>query len=163
MRRSTTRAACAALGLEPWEDPHNADPSFRGVRVRQEVLPLLEDVLAGGVAEALARTAQLLQDDLDALDAEATRITLAGRPRPWRVSCELERLPRAVRTRVLRSWARGAGAAPLSAERTAALDALVVDWHGQGPIQLPGGVSVRRTSGRLGRIRAAPPSTRREA
>jgi tRNA(Ile)-lysidine synthase len=58
-------------------------------------------------------------------------------------------LPRALRTRVLRLWAAGAGAGPLSAERTAALDALITDWHGQGPINLPGGVSVRRSSGRL--------------
>jgi tRNA(Ile)-lysidine synthase len=59
-------------------------------------------------------------------------------------------LPRALRTRVLRLWAAAAGAAtPLTAERTAALDALVTNWHGQGPVQLPGGVVVRRTSGRL--------------
>ena len=67
MRRATTEAACAALGLEPWHDPHNDDPSLQRVRLRHEVLPLLEDVLQGGVAEALARTAALLQDDLDAL------------------------------------------------------------------------------------------------
>ena len=58
-------------------------------------------------------------------------------------------LPRAVRTRVLRAWATTAGAGPLTAERTAALDGLVTAWRGQGPIQLSGGVSVRRVSGRL--------------
>ena len=45
------------------------------------------------------------------------------------------------------------GAAPLTAERTAALDALVIDWHGQGPLNLPGGVSVARASGKLARYR----------
>ena len=58
---------------------------------------------------------------------------------------EIAGLPRAVRTRVLRAWAGGS----LSAERTAALDALVTAWHGQGPVQLPGGATVRRESGRL--------------
>jgi len=58
-------------------------------------------------------------------------------------------LPRAVRTRVLRAWARAGGAAPLTAERTAALETLVTEWRGQGPIELSGGVSVRRVSGRL--------------
>src|SRR5580765_8209334 len=67
LRRATTVAACAALGLEPWADPHNADPAFRRVRLRGEVLPLLEDVLAGGVADALARTADLVRADADAL------------------------------------------------------------------------------------------------
>src|SRR3712207_9281913 len=37
-------------------------------RLRTEVLPLLEQVLGGGVALALARTAALLRTDLDALD-----------------------------------------------------------------------------------------------
>ncbi len=69
-----TEAACAALGLQPWDDPHNADPSFQRVRLRREVLPLLEDVLQGGVAEALARTAGLLGDDLAALDEWAAAV-----------------------------------------------------------------------------------------
>jgi tRNA(Ile)-lysidine synthase len=62
-------------------------------------------------------------------------------------------LPRAVRTRVLRAWATRCGADPLTAERTAALEALVTSWHGQGAVDLPGGVSVRRASGRLVPIR----------
>ena len=52
-----------------WDDPHNADPRFTRVRLRHEVLPLLEDVLAGGVAEALARTAAQLRDDAEALSS----------------------------------------------------------------------------------------------
>src|SRR6266568_4571332 len=69
--RLTTVAACARLGLTPWTDPHNADPRFTRVRLRTEVLPLLEDVLSGGVAEALARTAAQVREDNDALDALA--------------------------------------------------------------------------------------------
>jgi tRNA(Ile)-lysidine synthase len=148
LRRTTTEAACAALGLEPWDDPHNVDPSFQRVRLRHEVLPLLEDVLQGGVAEALARTAELVRDDLEALDEWAAR-HIAEPRNPHLEIASVAPLPRAVRTRVLRIWATAAGAAPLSAERTAALDALVTDWHGQGPVQLPGGVAVRRASGRL--------------
>ncbi|MDI4659410.1 tRNA lysidine(34) synthetase, partial [Xanthobacter autotrophicus] len=60
VRAADTRAACRDLGLEPWNDPHNTDPAFTRVRLRREVLPLLEDVLGGGVAEGLARTAALL-------------------------------------------------------------------------------------------------------
>ena len=57
----TPRPPAPALGLPVWQDPHNGDPRFRRVRLRTEVLPLLEDVLAGGVTEALARTAEQLQ------------------------------------------------------------------------------------------------------
>ena len=45
-----------------------------------------------------------------------------------------------------------------------ALDTLVVDWHGQGPTHLPGGIEVTRRDGRLrhGRpataLRADPPA-----
>jgi tRNA(Ile)-lysidine synthase len=129
------------------------------------VLPLLEDVLQGGVAEALARTADLLRDDLAALDARAADVlslinseagpgTGSERDDHGNRADELDvtllaELPRAIRTRVLRAWAAHAGAGALSAERTRALDALVIGWHGQGPVQLPGGVAVRRTSGRL--------------
>jgi tRNA(Ile)-lysidine synthase len=157
LRRETTVAACAALGLEPWDDPHNADPAFQRARLRHEVLPLLEDVLRAGVAEALARTADLLAADLAALDAWAATVLadqqrVSGVERPESSVdhggldvATLGALPRAVRTRVLRAWA----GQPLSAERTAALDALLTDWHGQGPVQLPGGAAVRRASGRL--------------
>ena len=155
VRRSTAAAACAALGLDPWTDPHNADPAYQRVRLRTEVLPLLEDVLHGGVAEALARTAALLQDDLDAVDALAQGFEVHERcPDPTIAGHmldvgELGAQPRAIRTRLLRSWTRANGAAPLSAERTAALDALITDWHGQGPVDLPGGVRVARASGKL--------------
>jgi tRNA(Ile)-lysidine synthase len=146
LRRATTAAACAALGLPVWDDPHNADPSFTRVRLRREVLPLLEDVLHGGVAEALARTAALLADDRAALDEWAAGVRPAGETVDVTA---LAGLPRAVRTRVLRAWAAPDQA--LSAERTAALDGLVTDWHGQGPVELPGGVGVRRVSARLER------------
>jgi tRNA(Ile)-lysidine synthase len=145
VRRATTHAACEALGLVPWHDPHNVDPSYQRVRLRGEVLPLLEDVLQGGVAEALARTAALVQEDLDALD-ELASAHPHGAELPV---AELAELPRAVRTRVLRTWVHAHVAEPLTAERTAELDALITAWHGQGPIELPGGFEVVRASGRL--------------
>jgi len=50
---------------------------------------------------------------------------------------------------VLRAWADRAGADPLTAAHVAALDALLTDWHGQGPVDLPGGVRAVRASGKL--------------
>jgi tRNA(Ile)-lysidine synthase len=155
IRRATTVAACAALGLEPWDDPHNADPAFQRVRLRREVLPLLEDVLQGGVAEALARTADLVREDLDALDRIFARISVEdvtsdtpGRDQDGLDVATLVDLPRALRMRTLQTWTRHHGAGALSAVHLAALDALVADWHGQGPVDLPGG-RVARESGKL--------------
>ena len=57
----------------------------------------------------------------------------------------------ALRTRALRGAALRAGATPgaLTAAHVEALDAVVADYHGQGPVQLPGGVVAHRRCGRL--------------
>ena len=65
--RSPTRRATNS-GSRAWQDPHNTDPRYTRARLRPDVLPLLEDVLGGGVAEALARTATALREDSEALD-----------------------------------------------------------------------------------------------
>jgi tRNA(Ile)-lysidine synthase len=67
-------AAAADPRLEPWSDPHNTDAGFARVRVRHEVLPVLESALGPGIVEALARTATLAREDADALDAWAERV-----------------------------------------------------------------------------------------
>ncbi|KXO96801.1 tRNA(Ile)-lysidine synthase (plasmid) [Tsukamurella tyrosinosolvens] len=139
VRRADTRAACAELGLTPWEDPHNLDPRYTRVRVRTEVLPLLEDVLGGGVAESLARTAASLRADNDALDGLAP--APSGPDLPVE---ELAGLPAALRIRALRMWLASRGARALTGAHLAAVDALVTDWHGQGPTAIPGGSAGRR-------------------
>ncbi len=149
VRRSTTREACTALGLPVWDDPWNTDPVHRRARLRAEVLPLLEDVLGGGVAPALARTAALLREDLDTLDAlaDTERARLEGDGGlPAR---ELAALPPALRRRVLRGGLRDAGVPDLQAAHLAAVDALLTGWRGQGPVTLPGGAEALRASGRL--------------
>jgi tRNA(Ile)-lysidine synthase len=147
VRRSTTRAACVAEGHPVWDDPHNADPRFVRSRLRHEVLPLLEDVLSGGVAEALARTADLLRADLDALEVLAAAANQAKGTELD--TTRLATQPAAVRTRVLRDWLHANGARGLTAAQLRAVDALVADWHGQGAVGLASGLVVRRRSGRL--------------
>jgi tRNA(Ile)-lysidine synthase len=152
LRRATTRAACAALELPVWDDPHNADPAYARARVRADVLPAIEQALGPGVAEALVRTAAQLRDDGAALDAwttaEFARLTSGA---DGLAVVELAALPTAIRRRVLRLAALAAGASPgaLAAVHLAAADALVVDWHGQGAVALPGAVEVVRRYGRL--------------
>jgi tRNA(Ile)-lysidine synthase len=146
VRRATAREACADQGLPVWDDPWNADPAYTRVRLRTEVLPLLEDVLGGGVAPALARTAAQLREDLDALDDLAAGASTAGDE--LRVD-EVGGLPAALRRRVLRLWLRAGGVPDLQAVHLAAVDALLVRWRGQGRVDLPGGAGVVRTSGRL--------------
>ncbi|MFD1859295.1 tRNA lysidine(34) synthetase TilS [Aeromicrobium camelliae] len=148
LRRMETEAICRAHGLTWWDDPHNTDARFRRVRIRRELLPLMEDVLGGGVAEALARTAELVRADVDLLDS------LADQAYTDEVE-SLRALPDAVRSRVLRRLVLdgGAAAGELSAEHLAHVDALVTDWRGQRRVELPGHVSVVRSGNRLTCIR----------
>jgi tRNA(Ile)-lysidine synthase len=184
LSRATLREACLAQRLDPWDDPHNCDPSYARVRVRHQALPALEEALGPGIAEALARSAAQLSADCEALDAiargEEWRI-LPGAPAAHAGDGAattvlsvadiggLAALAPAIRTRVLRQAALLAGCpgGSLSAAHVAALDALVTGWHGQRGADLPGAVRVQRRYGRLlfsagrlsrgGPVRAGPP------
>jgi tRNA(Ile)-lysidine synthase len=150
--RGVTRAACAALDLPAWDDPHNHDPAFTRARLRHDALPVLERALGPGVAAALARTAGQLRADAEALaqwaDREAKRLRgddgdldAAG----------LARLPLAIRSRVLRNAAVAAGcpAGSLTAAHIGQIGELLTNWRGQRWIDLPGGVRARRRYGKL--------------
>ncbi|GAA4836776.1 tRNA lysidine(34) synthetase TilS [Saccharopolyspora rosea] len=149
VRRATTVAACDALGLVPWRDPHNADARFTRVRLRTEVLPLLEEVLQGGVAPALARTARQLREDADALDELAAGVRSQVEVDGGLDARALAAHPAALRRRVLRSWLLDAGVAELSDEHLRAADRLIGEWRGQGGHALPGDFVVRRAHGTL--------------
>jgi len=152
LRRADTQACCAALDLPVWDDPSNTDLRFTRNRVRAVVLPTLEEHLGPGIAEALARSAELLRADADALDAFAeTAYAAALTPEqpPAGVALQvgvLADLPTAVRSRVLHRAARAAGVpgGSLSAVHIRAMDELVTGWKGQGAAYLPGGLAVTR-------------------
>jgi tRNA(Ile)-lysidine synthase len=149
VRRSVTAQACAALGLLPWDDPHNADRRYARVRVRLDALPALEAALGPGVPEALARTAAQLREDAVVLEnISATERTCNDTPL---AAASLAGLPGAVRTRVLRSAAVAAGcpAGSLTAAHVARIEELVTAWRGQRWVDLPGGVRAARRSGQL--------------
>lgn len=48
VRRDDTVSACLVEGLDAWYDPHNHDPGYTRVRVRERVLPVLEAELGPG-------------------------------------------------------------------------------------------------------------------
>ncbi len=151
---SAAAEALSVIGRSPWADPHNDDPAFARVRVRG-VLPLLDDALGGGAVLGLARSASLLRDDADALDALASEVfdrIVREEAGSWSADCaELHDLVPALRSRVLRSMALAAGAPADSVgfDRVRTLDAFVTNWHGQAEASLPGGVRADRSCGRL--------------
>lgn len=152
IRRSTTVQACVDAGLTPWTDPHNSNPAFTRVRVRTTVLPLLEQELGPGVAEALARTAEQLREDADALDhmaeevaEELVELEEAG------LSLGVAALaanPAALRQRLIRLVVASEFHVAISRTQTLEVARLVTDWHGQGSLDLPG-LRVERRGGRI--------------
>lgn len=152
VRRNVTHAACAAQGLEPWHDPHNADDRFARVRVRRSVLPVLEEQLGPGVAEALSRTAEQLREDAEAF-AEMIDETIEDLVEHAEAGISvsasaLAANPAALRHRIIRSVVTAEFGASLTRTQTLEVARLVTDWAGQGPIDLPG-CSARRTGGRI--------------
>jgi tRNA(Ile)-lysidine synthase len=150
--REITRQACKEAGLLPWEDPSNLDPAFARSRVRTMLLPALERELGPGIAAALARSAELLRADADALDALTPDLLQQQPDGSLRLPvAELQVLPAALRTRALRAAAISAGSPPtdLTAAHIAHLDGLITRWHGQGPLDLPGRVAALRADGRI--------------
>jgi tRNA(Ile)-lysidine synthase len=143
VRRALTHAACGELGLTPWHDPHNADRRFTRTRLRTEVLPLLEEVLGGGIAEALARTATALREDTDTLDELARQALaevgtgeggIAGSAGGGLDTARLAALPEAIRRRVIRGWLLAGGASGLTDKQIRGVDTLVTGWRGQGGV-----------------------------
>lgn len=173
--RVDTEATCRRAGLSFWSDPHNSSPRFRRSRVRQELLPLLEDILGPGVADSLSRTAHLLREDADYLEAaahaeytrltaQATELEHAGghahaehhNHTATELPCApLAELPTALRRRVIRHWLAGKSG-PLTYSHLSRIDALVTDWAGQGGVSVPWHTMNGYEA--LGRGHAHPPS-----
>ncbi|GAA2144126.1 tRNA lysidine(34) synthetase TilS [Glycomyces algeriensis] len=186
--RTDTHAACAERGLKPWTDPHNTDPRFlrSALRPAMDVLvaTLGEDVvanlaqtaalvgadtdyldrLAGEALEACRADDGAAPDALNGVtaggDADAESIADGGGSTGALDAKRVAALAGPVRQRALRAWVLEAGVegAELNHRHLDAVDALVVYWHGQGPTFLPGGIEVRRSSGRLTARRGDPPS-----
>jgi tRNA(Ile)-lysidine synthase len=152
MRRATTRAACAAEDLRPWEDPHNEDPSFARVRVRRTVLPTLEAELGPGVAEALARTAEQLREDAEAfaemIDETIEDIVEHAEAGISVSAAALAANPAALRNRIIRHVVAAEFGTSLTRVQTVEVARLATEWAGQGPIDLPG-CRARRQGGRI--------------
>jgi tRNA(Ile)-lysidine synthase len=152
IRRAQTEAFCRDCGLEPWLDPHNESERFTRVRVRRTVLPVLESELGPGIAEALARTAEQLREDDEALHAMAIE-TIEELVEPAEAgiavsAAALAANPSALRNRIIRYVVDSEFGVALSRSQTLAAAALVTDWHGQKGVDLPG-VRVVRQAGLL--------------
>jgi tRNA(Ile)-lysidine synthase len=147
LRRETTVAFCVDSGIKYWQDPQNIDTKFSRVKVRLNVLPILEKELGPGIANALARTAEILQEDNQYLEAQAD-IAFHASAKTTNNSVvldieELFQLAPAIRNRVIHNALVLLGAEP-SKTHVDSVSSLLTNWHGQKPLTLPA-VRVVRT------------------
>jgi len=152
LRRSETLALCVDVGLEPVDDPSNADPAFRRNRVRHELLPLLDAIAGRDVVPVLARQADVARADVVLLDDLAAAVDPAD-------ARALAAAPPALARRAVRRWLRsgGPGGDEHHPPDAATVERVLAVARGDVvACELPGGWRVARTRGRL---RLEPPPT----
>jgi tRNA(Ile)-lysidine synthase len=110
-RRSDTESFCRSHSIDYREDAMNMDESFNRVRVRNELLPLLETFNPRFI-ETVARSAEILRDDNLALEAAARRLLDLAADVSGNNADQSDKLradlllvaPVALRRRALRQW-----------------------------------------------------------
>lgn len=177
IRRSCTQAACEQAGLVAVNDPSNrmegpvktaAGQPLPRAAIRERVMPALAAALGQDPAPALARLAgQAAADDsiLEMLAAEVFWEVLSDEPGDWEPGDgvkldltviegykyrDLIRYSAPVLRRVVRraSLLAGARVDSLTEAHLRGVVDLIHDWHGQGPLALPG-ITVTRRDGFL--------------
>ena len=148
LRKKLVHDSLDLIGLKAWQDPANTDHQFLRVKVRHELMPKIIEVLGESAISSLDKTSQLLRLDNQALEELAQQFFESQKDvktNGLEIS-ELEKLPEAIRTRVLRIFAIASGVhpGPFSFEHIEAIDALVKNWHGQGNVDLPGFIQATR-------------------
>jgi len=124
------------------DDPTNDDPRFRRNAIRHEVLPILERVMPGAVAN-LAGFAALAAEDDDVLDRLATETLEAATEGPDLRRSVIRDLPVGLQRRLLRRWVLGlAPWLELSSQRVESLRRAACGREGGLRIQLGGGWEV---------------------
>jgi tRNA(Ile)-lysidine synthase len=145
--RATTEAFCKDSGIKYWLDPQNKDEKFLRVMIRKHVLPFLEKQLGGSVAASLVRTSDQLREDNAYLESQAdksfkryAKVSASG------ISFDAQligKLPSAILHRVIKKALDGFGSES-SRTHVLAVSDLVLSWHGQKPLALPGVRVVRK-------------------
>ena len=147
--RADILAYAAEQGLQPRADASNADLTYLRNRLRHEVLPLLE-TLNPNIRQTLARTADVLRADAEALDAVGTAaLAQVMRPSPpgtvvlnrraW------EQLPLALKRYVIRAAVRRIRPALRDLSYAHIVGAMTVAEGGRtgARASLPGGLALR--------------------
>jgi len=151
-RRADTESFCRAEKVKYRDDPMNRDEAFLRVRVRKQVLPLLQNINPQIVSN-LAKMSGVLQQEIEELDKiSGGFLTLAVDINKDTIEVKsISALSPAMRKRVLRLWLRNlrGDLRRLDMKHFAALERLVLSGQGNKRVELPGGESVGLSKGKL--------------
>lgn len=157
-RRADAENYCLTRGVAFRVDEMNMDERFARVRVRKQLLPLLETLNPRAV-EAISRAADLLRDDVSALELAASHLlneaaeqsNVEARTAPMLRVDVLRAAQVAVRRRALRQWiAQGQGSLRrLTLVHLVEVEKLLAGERGGRKALLPGGAFVERRQGQL--------------
>jgi len=158
-RRVQMEEYCHQRQIDFLHDEMNDDERFARVKIRKQLLPLMQQVNKK-VVEALSRTASLLKDDGAVLVNDADLLlTRAMEGTPVNPETNLPALrvdvladsPPAVRRRALRKWiSNGRGSSRrLEMVHLIAVDGLLQGSKGGRVVELPNGFRIRRKKGWL--------------
>ena len=146
LSRDSLRQACADQEIEFWDDPQNQDSKFARVEIRK-ILGQLEASGSSGVIAGLARTADQMREAEEIIQPIVdTHIEQLGNPKV--VSIEyLQFLDTALRRRIIHKLGQLNGV-EFSRVHVLEIEKLVTNWHGQGPLSVPG-ITVERVGNNL--------------
>ncbi len=142
LRRTETRALCESAGVPVVDDPMNSDPRFARVVVRNQLIPLVADVLKRDPVPLLNRHADLMADALVVIQDAAAALNPTD-------TVALRAAPRAVASEALRQWLMSETGSPTAVD-AASIDRVMAVVHGTArAAEVEGGIRIARTAGRL--------------
>lgn len=145
--KANLRQACLDAGIAFWDDPHNLDPSFTRVRIRN-LMGTLDSELGPGITHALARTAEVANEADEIITELAQQlISKASAATGLQVSVMVS-AQTGIRRKALLLWLQEAGAKTPSRAQVLAVEGLITNWHGQKPLRLSG-ITVERVAQEL--------------
>ncbi len=139
--RSQTGQFCQEFQIPIWEDSTNQDLKFARNRIRQELLPYLQENFNPQVESALAQTAELLQAEVEYLEQVAHQLreeAMSGLPLGLNRRV-LQKAPIALQRRVMRQVLQEILSSAPSFEQIEKLTALITAPNRSQTDPFPGG------------------------
>lgn len=143
-KRKDTEEFCFENQIKFRQDAMNDDLKFTRVRIRKEIIPLLEK-LNPRVVETISNTANLLQNDVRELSDQSEKLSDNF------LQKELMEMPKPMRLRALRDWVqrmRG-NLRQIEMKHLEAIERLICSRKSGTTVELPNGEKVIKRNGKV--------------